>query len=94
PAHDTRDFDFAVKFHIPIKCIIEPDPKEAAALKINPADVFAGKVCWTGDGKSVNSANNEGLDINGMDVKTAKAKTIDWLAARGIGRKMTNYKLR
>ena len=29
-----------------------------------------------------------------MDVKTAKAKTIDWLAARGIGRKMTNYKLR
>ncbi len=94
PAHDTRDFGFAVKFHIPIKCIIEPDPKEAAALKINPADVFAGKVCWTGDGKSVNSANNEGLDINGMDVKTAKAKTIDWLAARGIGRKMTNYKLR
>lgn len=81
PAHDTRDFDFAVKFHIPIKCIIEPDPKEAAALKINPADVFAGKVCWTGDGKSVNSANNEGLDINGMVVKTAKAKTIDWLAA-------------
>ena len=94
PAHDTRDFDFAVKFNIPIRCIIEPDPKEAAALKIDPADVFAGKVCWTGDGKSVNSANSEGLDINGMDVKAAKAKTIEWLAARGIGRKMTNYKLR
>ena len=29
-----------------------------------------------------------------MDVKAAKAKTIEWLAARGIGRKMTNYKLR
>ena len=94
PAHDTRDFDFAVKFGIPIRCIIDPDPKEAAELKINPADVFAGKVCWTGDGKSVNSANSEGLDINGLDVKAAKAKTIDWLAARGIGRKMTNYKLR
>ncbi len=94
PAHDTRDFDFAVKFGIPIKCIIDPDPKEAAELRINPADVFAGKVCWTGDGKSVNSANSEGLDINGLDVKAAKAKTIDWLAARGIGRKMTNYKLR
>ena len=94
PAHDTRDFDFAVKFGIPIKCIIDPDPKEAAELRINPADVFAGKVCWTGDGRSVNSANGEGLDINGLDVKSAKAKTIDWLAARGIGRKMTNYKLR
>ena len=94
PAHDTRDFDFAVKFGIPIKCIIDPDPKEAAELGINPADVFAGKVCWTGDGRSVNSANGDGLDINGLDVKAAKAKTIDWLAARGIGRKMTNYKLR
>ena len=60
PAHDTRDFDFAVKFGIPIKCIIDPDPKEAAELRINPADVFAGKVCWTGDGRSVNSANGEG----------------------------------
>ena len=25
PAHDTRDFDFAVKFNIPVICIIEPD---------------------------------------------------------------------
>ncbi len=94
PAHDTRDFEFAVKFNIPIKCIIEPDAKEAAAAKIDAADVLAGKVCWTGDGKSINSANNDGLDINGLGVAEAKAKTIDWLAARGIGKKTINYKLR
>ena len=94
PAHDTRDFDFAVKFNIPIKCIIQPDPEEAAALKINPADVFAGKVCWTGDGETVNSANDQGLVINGMKVAEAKAKTIAWLAERGIGKKTVNYKLR
>lgn len=94
PAHDTRDFDFAVKFGIPIRAIIEPDAKEAAALKVNIADVLAGKACWTGDGKSINSANSEDLDINGLDVKTAKSKTIDWLAARGIGKKTINYKLR
>ena len=94
PAHDTRDFDFAVKFNIPIKCIIQPDPKEAAELKIDPADVFAGKVCWTGDGESVNSANDQGLVINGLKVNEAKAKTIAWLAERGIGRKTVNYKLR
>ena len=94
PAHDTRDFDFAVKFNIPIKCIIQPDPAEAAALKIDPADVFAGKVCWTGDGESVNSANDQGLVINGLKVTEAKAKTIAWLAERGIGKKTVNYKLR
>ena len=94
PAHDTRDFDFARKFSIPIKCIIAPDPAEAAREKIDPAEVLAGRVCWTGDGKSINSANSEGLDLNGLGVAEAKARTIDWLAARGIGKKTVNYKLR
>ncbi len=94
PAHDTRDWDFAVKFEIPIKCIINPDATEAAKEKIDPADVLAAKVCWTGDGKSINSANGDGLDLNGLGVAEAKAKTIEWLSARGIGKKTINYKLR
>ena len=94
PAHDTRDWDFAVKFNIPIKCIINPDAEEAKQAKIDPADVLAAKVCWTGDGKSINSANAEGLDLNGLGVAEAKAKTITWLSERGIGKKTINYKLR
>ncbi|MBR2906037.1 MAG: leucine--tRNA ligase, partial [Lentisphaeria bacterium] len=94
PAHDTRDFDFAKKFDLPIIAIIDPDKAEAAEAKIDPADVFAGKVCWTGDGRSVNSANNEGLDINGLDVASAKAKTIAWLKERSCGEGTINYKLR
>ena len=94
PAHDTRDFDFAKKFDLPIIAIIDPDKAEAAEAKIDPADVFAGKVCWTGDGRSVNSANNEGLDINGLDVAAAKAKTIAWLKERSCGEGTINYKLR
>ncbi len=94
PAHDTRDFDFAVKFGIPVKCIINPDPAEAAKEKIDCEAVLAGKACWTGDGVSINSANDDGLDINGLHVQEAKAKTIDWLAARGIGKRTVNYKLR
>ena len=94
PAHDTRDWDFAVKFNIPIKCIINPDAEEAKQAKIDPADVLAAKVCWTGDGKSINSANAEGLDLNGLGVADAKAKTIAWLSERRIGKKTINYKLR
>ena len=63
PAHDTRDFEFASKFSIPIRCIIEPDKKEADAEEINNEKVLAGKACWTGDGKMIYSANNDGLDI-------------------------------
>ncbi len=94
PAHDTRDFDFAVKFHLPIKCIIEPTAADAAAAKLDLNDILAGKVCWTGDGVSFNSANNEGLVLNGMHVKEAKEATIAWLSERGAGKRMVNYKLR
>lgn len=94
PAHDTRDFDFAVKFHLPIKCIIEPTAADAAAAKLDLNDILAGKVCWTGDGVSFHSANNEGLVLNGMHVKEAKAATIAWLSERGAGKRTVNYKLR
>ncbi len=94
PAHDTRDFEFATKFKLPIRCIIEPDAKEAAAARIDAKDVLSGSACWTGDGKSINSANKDGLDINGLAVDAAKARTIKWLQERGIGRSEVNYKLR
>ena len=94
PAHDTRDFEFAQKFNIPVICIIEPDAAEAAKEKTDVQAVLAGKACWTGDGKSINSANDDGLDLNGLGVREAKAKTIAWLAERGIGKKTVNYKLR
>jgi len=94
PAHDTRDYEFAVKFQLPIVCIIEPEAKEAAAAKTDVAAVLAGKACWTGNGKMINSANDDGLDINGLEVKDSKARTIAWLEKKGIGKGAVNYKLR
>jgi len=94
PAHDTRDFEFAQKFSIPVICIIEPDAKEAAAAGVDVAAVLAGKACWTGNGRMIRSANTQGLDINGMEVKDSKRATIDWLAARGVGKGAIKYKLR
>lgn len=88
PAHDSRDFEFAEKFNIPIKCIIEPDDADAKD------EVLAGRACWTGDGKMINSANNDGLDINGMEVEDSKRTTTEWLEKRGIGHSAVKYKLR
>jgi leucyl-tRNA synthetase len=52
PAHDTRDFEFAEKFNLPILCIQDPDITDPEQKKriINGAD------CWTEDGKYINSS--------------------------------------
>ncbi|MEI7901685.1 MAG: leucine--tRNA ligase [bacterium] len=94
PAHDTRDFEFAQKFSIPVVCIIEPDAQEAAAAGADVAAVLAGQACWTGNGRMIRSANAQGLDINGMEVSDSKRVTTAWLEARGIGKGAVKYKLR
>ncbi|MCG2798210.1 MAG: leucine--tRNA ligase [Cellulomonas sp.] len=47
----------------------------------------------TGDGAIINSAN-EDLDLNGLDVPSAKAAMVAWLSQRGAGEETTTYRLR
>ncbi len=94
PAHDTRDFEFAKTFDIPITCIIEPDAEEAQKAGIAVDTILKGHACWTGNGQMIHSANDQGLDINGMCVTDSKKATLAWLAARGIGKSAIKYKLR
>jgi len=94
PAHDARDFEFASKFNIPIRCIISPCKKEAKLENINIDDVLSGKTCWTGNGEMIHSSNKDGLDINGLEVKDSKKNTIQWLENKDIGKGTINYKLR
>ncbi len=89
PAHDTRDFEFAQKFGLPIKCIMEPTEEG-----VDVEGILAGKVCYTGDGKMINSANNDGLDLNGLNVEESKKTAAQWLAERNLGKVAVKYKLR
>ena len=50
PAHDDRDYEFAHKFNLPIKQVIEGGDLEKAA--------------YTGDGKHINSGFLDGLNID------------------------------
>ncbi len=89
PAHDTRDFEFAKEFDIPVVCIL--DPKEVE----NRDEVLTGNACWTEDGAYINSASAEtGIDINGLNKAAGMAKIIDWLEEKGIGKATVNFKLR
>ncbi|HUX94703.1 MAG TPA: leucine--tRNA ligase [Bacteroidales bacterium] len=91
PAHDTRDFEFAKKFSLPIVCIQDPDVSDPDQKK----RILEGEECWTEDGKYINSANEStGIDINGLNKETGIHKITKWLEAGNLGKAKVNYKLR
>jgi len=91
PAHDTRDFEFAVKYNLPIDCIQDPDITDPEMRK----NILEGKACWTEDGKYINSSDkNTGIDINGLNKEAGIAKMTEWLESKNIGKAKVNYKLR
>ncbi|MDP6443662.1 MAG: leucine--tRNA ligase, partial [Pirellulaceae bacterium] len=85
PAHDTRDFEFAQQFDIPITAVV--DPGDAAG--VDRAAVLAGEECFVGVGVGVNSAHYDGVGTT--EFKTRIAADLD---DAGMGRKATNFKLR
>ncbi|MCM1152142.1 MAG: leucine--tRNA ligase [Muribaculum sp.] len=80
PAHDSRDYAFARHFSLPVIPLIEgADVSEQS---------FDAK-----EGKMTNSRGPE-LDLNGLEVKDAIAKTKKFITEKGIGHVKTNYRLR
>ena len=78
PAHDTRDWEFAKKFDLPIIEVVaggENVQEEAYT------DVASGKLI------------NSGF-LDGLEVAEAKKKMIAFLEEKGIGKSKTNFKLR
>jgi leucyl-tRNA synthetase len=83
PAHDDRDFEFANKFNLPIIQVVEPQDAEQQEL------VRQGKLCFTGDGKAVNSG-----EFTGLATTEFKERITNRLEKEGLGKKAINYKLR
>ena len=78
PAHDTRDWDFAKKFGLPIIEVVAggEDVQKAAYT-----DVADGVLC------------NSGF-LDGLSVAEAKKRITQWLTENGVGEKKVNFKLR
>jgi leucyl-tRNA synthetase len=97
PAHDTRDFEFARQFGLPITAVVKPTPD--AVQKEYPDDptppermveeVLAGTRCFVGDGVAINSARYDGQTTAQFQQNVTRD-----LAAVGLGRFAVNYKLR
>jgi leucyl-tRNA synthetase len=79
PAHDQRDLDFARKFGLPVRIVVEtekPDPAETG-------------VATPGDGRLINSG-----PLDDLSKKEAIATIIEILADKGLGKPAVNYRLR
>ncbi|MEI3435903.1 MAG: leucine--tRNA ligase [Clostridia bacterium] len=79
PAHDTRDYEFAKKFNLPIVQVV--DGENVDLSKEAFTDVATGKL--------INSDF-----LNGLEVAEAKKTVIKYLENNHIGTKKVNYKLR
>ena len=84
PAHDERDHEFAVKYNLPIVQVVA---SLDSAAGLDPMELSG--AAFTGEGHAINSAF-----LNGLATAEAKAKMIDWLEEKKLGRRRVQYKLR
>jgi len=79
PAHDERDFEFALKFSLPIREVIAPPSGPQGRLK----------EAYVGPGTMVNSG-----EFDGLDSRTAIDRICDSLERKGQGKRSVKYRLR
>lgn len=80
PAHDQRDYEFAQKYHLPIKPVIMP-------LDSNPWDFS--KHAYTDAGELIHSEQ-----FSGLDSKHAARQIMDWIENHGHGVRKVHFRLR
>ena len=81
PAHDQRDYEFAIKYKLPVKMVIQDDDKIINEKEMDRA--------WEGNGTLVNSG-----DFSGLNNDQAKKKITDAAADQGFGKAETTFRLR
>ncbi|KAF0235120.1 MAG: leucyl-tRNA [Desulfovibrionaceae bacterium] len=81
PAHDQRDFEFAKKYDLPLKVVINPKGQALDAAALPEAFTDPGVLHDSGA-------------FTGQDSNDAKVGIADWLEAEGKGTRAVNYRLR
>jgi len=81
PAHDQRDFEFAKKYKIPIKIVIQPEDYDINVKKMSRA--------YTGDGRLVDSG-----EFNNWNNKEAIDEITKYLTKKKLGKKDIQFKLK
>ncbi len=82
PAHDQRDFDFATKYRLPIRVVIQPDGDPLP-------DGSRLETAYEGEGRMVDSG-----PFTGMPSREGILAVCDFLEDRRIGKRAVNYRIR
>jgi leucyl-tRNA synthetase len=82
PAHDQRDFEFARKYGLPIKVVIQP----ADEAPLDPAEMEA---AVPAAGEMINSG-----PLSGTPAEETFDRSVAYLEEKGIGERSVNYRLR
>jgi leucyl-tRNA synthetase len=82
PAHDQRDLDFARKYNLPVRVVIQPKKEEAL-------DEQTMTQAYSADGVMIHSGNFDGL--HGQE---ARSKICKYLEQNEIGRATVNFRIR
>lgn len=99
PAHDQRDLDFARRFGLPVRVVVDTNAPITGAIpvivdgvvpeELPPLDPAGTGIALHGDGRMVNSG-----PLDGMSKSHAIARMTELLEAAGTGRAAKNYRLR
>ncbi len=81
PAHDQRDFDFAKKYNLEIKVVIQPKDAKLDAATMTEACPDPGVLVDSGE-------------FTGLDNEDAKQRIADHLEAKDIGKRAVNFRLK
>ncbi len=85
PAHDQRDFEFARKFDLPIKVVVQPEGESLDGATMSAA--------YPHDGVMVNSGPLDRIPA-GKGKKQSVGQAIAYLQKESLGKGTTNYRLR
>lgn len=86
PAHDERDFEFAAKFGLDVKWVVQPVSKKG-----KPIDLASKDEAFVNEGISMNSGVD---DLDGLTTAKMKKAVTKKLVDAGMGGSVTTYKLR
>jgi len=105
PAHDSRDFEFAKKFNLPIRVVVLPELADYWMLELpgdGPKPLPDNQLrerylahpelfpdAMIGSGFAVNSG-----EFDGLPTAEFKEQITNWLEEQDLGKKSVNYKLR
>jgi leucyl-tRNA synthetase len=92
PGHDERDFVFARNYGLAYIPVVRPAKADDETLR----QVLEGELCFTEPGVMLPCSDEVfgELQLEGVDNESAKWKITEWLAERGMGAKVINYRFR